>query len=93
MENLVVTTLKVYCPKFVIARNEELQRVFESTEYCVKVFSMRQYSPWNKNYVLRFELEDPHEDLYGPIQEETEEQRNYNEDTTFGFTQFTAIPK
>ena len=89
MENLVVTKLKVYCPKFVIARNEELQRVFESTGYCVKVFPMRpQYSAWNKNYVLRFELEDDRRDhqYMHPIQEETEEQRHYNEDNTFGIT-------
>ena len=93
MENLVVATLNVYCPKFVIARNEELQRVFDSTKYCVTVCTMRQYSTWNKSldksYVLRFELED-HRYMH-PIQEESEEQRNYNEDnTTYGVT---AIPK
>lgn len=86
MENLAVATLKVYCPKFVMARNEELQKVFESTKYCVKVFPVRQYSMWNKNYVLRFELED--RCYMHPIQEESEEQRNYNED--FGIT---AMPK
>ena len=90
MENLAVATLNVYCPKFVIARNQELQKVFESTKYCVKVFPVRQCSTWNKNYVLRFELEDHRYVCMHPIQEETEEQRKYNEDNTFGIT---AIPK
>ena len=77
MENLLAIKLNVYCPKFVLSRHEELQRVFESTEYCVKVFPTRQLSAWNKNYVLRFELEG-HRYTH-PIQEETEEQKNYNE--------------
>ena len=86
-ENLAVATLNVYCPKSVIARNEELQRVFESTNYCVRVTPLLQ-SP--KNYVLRFErLENRY--YVHPIQEESEEQRNYNEDyNTLGIT---AIPK
>ena len=87
MDNLVVARLNVYCPKFVITRNAELQKVFESTDYCVKVFSMRQYSAWNKNYMLRFEFEGPQN--ISPIQEETEEQRNYNDDTF----EFTAVSK
>ena len=92
MEKLVVATLNVYCPESEIAHNEELQRVFESTNYCVRVSPLLQ-SP--KNYVLRFELENRYRyvhPIYDPIQEESEEQRNYNEDyNTFGM--ITAIPK
>ena len=91
MENLLVTKLNVYCPKFVLSRHEELLRVFESTEYCVKIFPTRQSSAWNKNYVLRFELEE-HRYAH-PIQEETEEQKNYNETAGATLTQFAASVK
>lgn len=76
MDNLLVTKLNVYCPKSVLSRHEELQRVFESAEYCVKVFPVRQSSACNKSYVLRFELEK-HRHTH-PIQE-TEELKNNNE--------------
>ena len=89
MENLVVAKLNVYCPKFVLSRHEELQRVFESTEYCVKLFPTCISSVWNKNYVLRFEQED-HRYTHPIQQEETEEQRNYNEART---NNATAISK
>ena len=84
MENLLVTKLNVYCPKFVLSRHEELRKVFESTEYCVTVFPTRQSSAWNKNYGLRFELEE-HRYTH-PIQEESEEQKNYNETQTCSAT-------
>lgn len=88
---MVVAKLNVYCPKFVISHHQELQRVFESNEYCVKVFPIRNlYSDWNKNYVLRFEFEDCGRYPSGydrQVEQETEEQRNYNEDD-----RITAIP-
>ena len=89
MENLVVAKLNVYCPKFVLSRHEELQKVFECTEYCVKVFPTRTSSAWNKKYVLRFEHED-HRYTHPIQQEETEEQKNYNEAYT---NNVTAISK
>ena len=83
MEKLVaVAKLNVYCPKFVLLRHEELQKVFDpdsTSEYCVKVFQFptSQYSAWNKEYVLRFEIdvkrEAEHWSIY-PIQEETREE-------------------
>ena len=86
MENMVKAKLNVYCPKFVISHHEELQGVFESKEYCVKVFPIRSlYSDWNRNYVLRFEFEE--RGYVDQVEQETEEQRNYNEDECI-----TAIP-
>jgi len=75
MENTpVIKPFKVHCPKLMLSRHKELQRIFKSNSasYCVKVV------PRGQSYVLKFATEEFETQI---IEEETTEQGNYSEET------------